>query len=241
MKLYRKRTLKANATFGLYPANVVNDEVIEIYKDDDRSEIRKSFVNLREQKKKAKHLPNISLSDFVAPKGVQNDYVGFFAVTAGHGIEKLIEQYDKDHDDYKSILVKAVADRLAEALTELLHAKVRKEFWGYIDDENLTNEELIKEKYSGIRPAYGYPACPDHTEKMKIWELLDVENKIGISLTESCAMYPTASVSGIYYSHPKSNYFGLGKIEKDQIENFAKLKSMSVEEVEKWLGNNLNY
>ena len=138
-------------------------------------------------------------------------------------------------------MVKAVADRLAEAFTELLHAKVRKEDWGYVNDESLTNEELIKEKYEGIRPAYGYPACPDHTEKLKIWELMDVEKSTGIMLTESCAMYPTASVSGIYYSNPKARYFGLGKVNKDQIENFARQKNMSVEDVERWLQSNLNY
>ena len=240
-EVIKKRSLKANAIFGIYPANVVNDEIIEIYTNESRNVLKKQFVNLREQKKKTDGLPNISLSDFIAPKNTKNDYIGFFAVTAGIGIEKLLENYELQHDDYNSILIKAVADRLAEAFTELLHAKVRKEYWGYAALENLSLDELIKEKYHGIRPAYGYPACPDHTEKDKIWELLDVENKTGIKLTESYAMYPTAAVSGAFYSHPKANYFGLGKINKDQIENFAKLKQISVEEAEKWLGSNLNY
>src|SRR5690606_12534069 len=163
------------------------------------------------------------------------DYIGLFAVTAGIGLEKLIEKYKAANDDYSEIMTKALADRLAEAFAERLHERVRKEFWGYAQDENLENEQLIAEKYQGIRPAPGYPACPDHTEKRTIFEILEAEREAGIKLTESCAMYPAASVSGYYFSHPESKYFGLGKIEKDQIEEYAERKGMKVEEVERWL------
>ena len=166
---------------------------------------------------------------------------GGFAVTAGVGIEVLIEQYKKEHDDYKEIMIKSLADRLAEAFAELLHQKVRKELWGYADSEKFETEDLIKEKYQGIRPAPGYPACPDHTEKRLLFDLLEVEKNISIELTESYAMYPASSVSGFYFSHPESKYFGLGKISKDQVEDYAKRKGMSRVEIEKWLAPNLNY
>jgi 5-methyltetrahydrofolate--homocysteine methyltransferase len=178
----------------------------------------------------------------VAPKDSgKQDYIGTFAVTTGLGIEKKLAEFEKDHDDYNSIMLKALADRLAEAFAERLHERVRKEFWGYASDEKLSNEELIAEKYRGIRPAPGYPACPDHTEKPLIWKLLDVEKNTGIKLTESNAMYPAASVSGWYFAHPDSRYFGVGKIQKDQVEQLAKAKGFSLAEMERWLGPNLAY
>jgi 5-methyltetrahydrofolate--homocysteine methyltransferase len=205
-------------------------------------EIGNKIHFLRQQGQKASNVPNISLADFVAPiETGKADYIGAFAVTAGIGIEKLIEKFEKDHDDYNSIMIKAIADRLAEAFAELMHERVRKEFWGYDRKEKLSNEELIDEKYQGIRPAPGYPACPDHTEKRILFDLLDAESKINIQLTESFAMYPASSVSGWYFSHPQAKYFGLGKIAKDQVEEYAKRKGMSVEETERWLAPNLNY
>jgi 5-methyltetrahydrofolate--homocysteine methyltransferase len=186
--------------------------------------------------------PNFALADFIAPKetGVK-DYIGIFAVTTGIGIEKLVEKFENDHDDYNSIMTKALADRLAEAFAEHLHELVRKEYWGYTPDENFSNEERIKEKYIGIRPAPGYPAQPDHTEKPIIFSLLDTEKNTGIKLTESMAMYPTASVSGLYFSHPESRYFSVGKIGKDQVLDYHKRKGMSLEEIERWLSPVLNY
>jgi len=234
--------LTANAAIGFYPANSVDDDTVEVYKDDDRKEVIERFHFLRQQGKKGKNLPNLSLADYIAPKesGVK-DYMGFFAVTAGIGIEKIVEKYEKDHDDYNSIMVKAVADRCAEAFAELMHEKVRKEYWGYAEDESFDNEDLIKESYQGIRPAPGYPACPDHTEKDTLFRLLDAEKKSGISLTESKAMWPASSVSGFYFSHPDSKYFGLGKITKDQVEYYSKRKDMDKEVIEKWLSPHLNY
>ncbi len=197
--------------------------------------------HLRQQSQKAAGLPNYCLSDFIAPlESGKEDYLGGFAVTAGRGIEALLDRYERDHDDYNSILVKALADRLAEAFAELMHERVRKEFWGYAPDEHLTNEELIKENYVGIRPAPGYPACPDHTEKAALFELLDA-GRAGIELTESFAMYPASSVSGWYFSHPESRYFPVGKIQKDQVEDYAKRKAMSVDDVERWLAPVLGY
>ncbi|MFC5536357.1 methionine synthase [Rhodocytophaga aerolata] len=205
-------------------------------------EIGNKIHFLRQQGQKASNVPNISLADFVAPiETGKADYIGAFAVTAGIGIEKLIEKFEKDHDDYNSIMIKAIADRLAEAFAELMHERVRKEFWGYDRKEKLSNEDLIDEKYQGIRPAPGYPACPDHTEKRILFDLLEAESKVNIQLTESFAMYPASSVSGWYFSHPQSKYFGLGKIAKDQVQEYAKRKGMSVEEVERWLAPNLNY
>ncbi|MCU0436961.1 MAG: methionine synthase [Raineya sp.] len=197
---------------------------------------------LRQQNQKAENLPNFALADFIAPQETgKTDYMGFFAVTAGIGIEKLVEAYEKDHDDYNAIMVKAIADRLAEAFAELMHERTRKEFWGYAKNEHFTNEDLIKEKYIGIRPAPGYPACPDHTEKGMIFKLLQATEKIGITLTESYAMYPTAAVSGMYFANPESKYFGLGKIGKDQVEDYAKRKKMTLDEAERWLSPVLNY
>lgn len=238
----KEKLLQANAIVGLYPANVVNDDAAEVYADDSRTKVLTKLHFLRQQGKKGSGLPNLSLADFLAPKasGVA-DYIGFFAVTAGLNIEPLIAKFEADHDDYNSIMIKAIADRLAEALTELMHAKVRKELWGYMPDESLDNEALIKESYKGIRPAPGYPACPDHTEKPVIWDLLDVEKETGIMLTESNAMYPASSVSGYFFAHPDSKYFGLGKIEKDQVQAYAASKGWEIEKVEKWLAPNLNY
>lgn len=197
--------------------------------------------HLRQQNQKAQNLPNLCLSDYIAPSSShKEDYIGAFAVTAGLGIEALLEEYEKDHDDYNSIMLKAIADRLAEAFTELMHEKVRKEYWGYDADESFSNEELISERYAGIRPAPGYPACPDHTEKRTLFDLLQAE-KIGIELTESFAMYPASSVSGWYFANPESKYFTIGKISKDQIVDYAARKEMSIEDVEKWLSPVLNY
>lgn len=241
-EIIQNNSLQANAVVGIYPANNAGGDV-EIYdnKNSKKTSIT-TFHFLRQQGKKGTGLPNLSLADFVAPKESNNaDYMGAFAVTVGVGIEKLIAQYEKEHDDYKIIMVKALADRLAEAFAELMHEKVRKELWGYDKEENHPNEELIKENYQGIRPAPGYPACPDHTEKQILFDLLEVEKNTGITLTESYAMYPAASVSGFYFGHPESKYFGLGKIGKDQIEDYALRKGMTVEKIEKWLAPNLNY
>ena len=197
---------------------------------------------LRQQAQKTTGQPYLSLADFIAPKnsGVK-DYIGGFAVTAGVGIEKIIEKFEKDHDDYNSIMIKSIADRLAEAFAETIHQLVRKEYWGYAKDENLDNDALVREDYIGIRPAPGYPASPDHTEKKVLFDLLGAEDGAGIILTESYAMYPASSVSGLYFSHPESKYFNVGKIDKDQIEEYARRKNMSIEEIEKWLSPNLAY
>lgn len=240
-EIIEKDLLYANAVVGLYPANSKGDDV-EIYTDESRKEVLTTFHMLRQQGKKGSGLPNLSLADFVAPKDSgKQDYMGAFAVTAGVGIEPLIEKYEKDHDDYNSIMIKAVADRLAEAFAELMHEKVRKELWGYAANEVLDSEALIKEGYQGIRPAPGYPACPDHTEKEILFDLLDAEKHTGISLTESFAMYPASSVSGFYFMHEESKYFGLGKIEKDQVVDYAERKGFSLEKAEKWLAPNLSY
>jgi len=236
------KLLKAQGVVGLFPANTVNDDTIEIYDTINQDKIITKFETLRQQGMKAKGIPNISISDFIKPKeSGEKDYMGCFAVTAGIGIEKLMDKYQKELDDYSSIIVKALADRLAEAFAELLHQKVRRELWGYVPDEKLSDDDLIREKYQGIRPAPGYPACPEHTEKRTIFSLLDVENQIGMHLTESCAMYPAAAVSGFYFAHPKSKYFPLGKIQRDQVEDYAARKGMSIEEAERWLMPVLSY
>ncbi|KAF0151946.1 MAG: methionine synthase [Ignavibacteria bacterium] len=240
-KIIEQKLLTANGIVGLFPANSIEDD-IEIFVDDSRKGILAKLNSIRQQSIKSQGLPNIALSDFIAPKNTNvKDYIGMFAVTTGHGIEKLVERFDKDHDDYNSIMVKAIADRLAEAFAELLHEKVRKDIWGFASDEDLSNEKLIAEDYCGIRPAPGYPAQPDHTEKLTIWKLLDVEKEISISLTESLAMNPAASVCGIYFAHPQSKYFTVGKIGKDQVEDYRRRKGMSLKEAEKWLRPILNY
>nr|WP_159578611.1 methionine synthase [Marinoscillum sp. 108] len=230
--------LRASAVVGLFPANAVGDDV-EIY--DESGELQETFHFLRQQGQKGSNLPNISLSDFIAPKETgQQDYLGGFAVSV-FGAKEIAEKYEADHDDYSSIMIKAVADRFAEALAEMMHEKVRKELWGYAKDEQLQNDDLIKETYQGIRPAPGYPACPDHTEKPPLFGLLKAEESIGVELTESMAMFPAASVSGFYFSHPESKYFGLGKIYKDQMEDYARRKQMELSVVERWLAPNLGY
>ncbi|MBT8268824.1 MAG: methionine synthase, partial [Bacteroidia bacterium] len=198
------------------------------------------FITLRQQLKKREGVPNIALSDFIAPEdsGIE-DYVGCFCVTAGFGTDELAKAYEAEHDDYHSIMIKALADRLAEAFAEYLHEFIRKDEWGYSKEESFSNEELIKEQYKGIRPAPGYPACPDHLEKNAIWKLLQVEKRIGVRLTESLAMWPAASVSGYYFAHPDAKYFGLGKIKEDQLTDYAKRREISIEEARKWLSPNL--
>jgi len=233
--------LQAKAIIGLFPANASGDD-IEIYTDSSRGAVRTHLRNLRQQRKKAPGQPNLCLTDFIAPvESGKEDYVGAFAVTAGIGIEEHVRRFEEDHDDYHAIMLKALADRLAEAMAERLHQRVRTEFWGYASNEALDNNALIAEKYSGIRPAPGYPACPEHTEKGTLWELLDVASQTGIKLTESYAMYPAASVSGWYFSHPESKYFGLGEVSKDQVEDYASRKNMSTQEAERWLSPVLNY
>jgi 5-methyltetrahydrofolate--homocysteine methyltransferase len=234
-QLIAEKWLTAKVVIGLFPANTV-DESIEIGGTDI------AFHQLRQQVKKQGTQHNISLSDYIAPKDSgREDYIGVFAVTTGIGVDKKVAEFEKNLDDYSAIMIKALADRLAEALTERIHERVRKEWWGYAPDEKLTNEELISEKYRGIRPAPGYAACPDHTEKPTIWKLLDAQKNTGIELTSSYAMYPTASVSGWFFAHPEVKYFGVGKVAKDQVEHLAKLKGLSVEEMERWLGPNLGY
>ena len=240
-KIIEGRWLTASAVFGLFPAARVDNEDIEIYSDESRSKVLMTWHNLRQQTEKPTGNPNLSLADFVAPKstGVP-DYIGAFACTAGMGIEKRLEIFERDNDDYSSIMLKALADRLAEALTELLHARVRREFWGYARDEHLSGEDMIAEKYRGIRPAPGYPACPDHTEKAGLFELLGAE-RADIRLTESYAMLPASSVSGFYFSHPDSRYFAVGKIDRDQAADYARRKAMPVQEIERWLSPVLGY
>lgn len=239
--IIRKKPLKANGVIGIFPANSINDD-IEIYSDENRKGVKRVLHTLRQQMLKSASQPNLALADFIAPKESNvKDYIGMFAVTAGVGIEKIVEEYENQHDDYNSILIKALADRLAEAFAEYLHKKVRREIWGYSQEEKLSNEELIKEKYIGIRPAPGYPAQPDHTEKSIIFSLLDIEKNTGIKLTESLAMYPAASVCGLYFSHPEAKYFNVGKIGKDQVLDYHRRKGMSIEEIEKWLSPILNY
>lgn len=229
-----EKWLQAKAVIGIWEANTVDDAIIKTNEGE--------FHQLRQQPKKASGIPSISLADFIAPaaSGIQ-DYIGGFVVTTGLGIDEHVARFEADHDDYNSILLKALADRLAEAFAELMHKKVRTEYWGYGADENLDNEALIKESYKGIRPAPGYPACPDHTLKRELFRLLDATKLTGVELTESLAMFPTAAVSGFYFGHPQAKYFGLGKIAKDQIEQYANQKDISIEEAEKWLSPNLGY
>jgi 5-methyltetrahydrofolate--homocysteine methyltransferase len=235
------KLLRANGVIGFWPANSVGDD-IELYTDDTRQTLLTRIHTLRQQGEKVKGEPYYALSDFIAPKesGVP-DYWGGFAVTTGIGCDELVAEFEKDHDDYNSIMAKALADRLAEAFAEKMHELVRKEYWGYAKAEALGTDELIKEEYQGIRPAPGYPACPDHTEKTTLFEILKAEDNAHMHLTESLAMMPAASVSGFYFAHPEARYFGLGKISKDQVEDYAKRKNMSVDTVERWLGPNLNY
>jgi 5-methyltetrahydrofolate--homocysteine methyltransferase len=225
---------------GFFPAAANGDDIL-VYTDETRIAVRATFHTLRQQTQKPADQPNQALADFVAPaqSGVP-DFLGLFAVTAGAGIEPLLAEFARDHDDYSSIMIKALADRLAEALAEALHRRAREE-WGYGSGEGLGYEDLIREKYRGIRPAPGYPASPDHTEKRTLFDLLEAEKTIGISLTESYAMHPASSVSGLYFSHPESRYFQVGRIGADQVEDYARRKRRSVEEMERWLAPWLDY
>ncbi|MGM0413060.1 MAG: methionine synthase [Pseudomonadota bacterium] len=237
-----EKWLQARAVVGVYPANRIDGtDDIEVY-DEKGEKVTETFHMLRQQTEKPRKQPTYSLADFVAPKGSgKQDYLGGFAVTAGIGIDEHIARFEADHDDYHAIMLKSLADRLAEAFAELMHHKVRKEIWGYASDERLSNEQLIEEEYQGIRPAPGYPACPEHTEKDTLWEWLNVEENTGIELTESKAMIPTAAVSGWYFAHPEARYFAVGKINRDQVEEYAERKGMKKSEAEKWLGPNLGY
>ena len=241
-KVISEKWLTARAVIGFYPANSVDHDDLRVFADDERSEELVRLCHLRQQRGKPSGQSHDCLADFVAPlaSGIK-DYIGGFALTAGIGIDEHVKRFEDDHDDYSSIILKALADRLAEALAEFLHERVRKEYWGYASTEEFSNEDLVAEKYAGIRPAPGYPACPDHTEKAKLWKLLDVENNIDLKLTESFAMFPTAAVSGFYFSHPQSRYFSVGKISRDQLVSFAERKGMTVQEAERWLAPNLGY
>jgi 5-methyltetrahydrofolate--homocysteine methyltransferase len=239
--IVRERWLTAKGVIGLYPANAVDDDV-EIYTDESRTEVLTRLHFLRQQKDKPAGQSHLCLADFIAPKssGIP-DYIGAFAVSTGFGIEEPLKRFAEGHDDYSSIMLKALADRLAEALAERSHERIRREFWGYAPEERLGGEQLVDEKYRGIRPAPGYPACPDHTEKATLWRLLDADRTTGIRLTESFAMYPTAAVSGWYLSHPDARYFAVGQIDKDQVHSYAQRKGIAVEEAERWLAPNLGY
>jgi 5-methyltetrahydrofolate--homocysteine methyltransferase len=240
-RIVAERWLRAAAVMGLFPANSVGDD-IEVYTDDSRSGLRATLHMLRQQQRRPDGQPNLSLADFIAPRETgRADHIGAFAVTAGHGIEARLEEFARAHDDYSAILLKALADRLAEALAERMHQRVRGEFWGYAADENLDNEALIAERYAGIRPAPGYPACPDHTEKLALWQLLDVERNAGMTLTDSMAMYPAASVSGWYIAQPAARYFGIGRINRDQVQDYAQRKGMELHRMERWLAPSLGY
>jgi 5-methyltetrahydrofolate--homocysteine methyltransferase len=238
--IVKEKWLTAKASYGIFPANSREDDIL-VYSDEKREQVVTKFINLRNQTKKEEGTPNLSLSDFIAPeKSGHKDYLGAFAVTAGLGIEKKIQEFEADNDDYSAIMIKALADRLAEALTELIHVKIRKETWGYAKDESLDMDALFREKYSGIRPAHGYPACPEHSEKETLFNLLECE-KLGIELTENYSMYPAASVSGLVFSHPESKYFYVGKVGKDQVNDYAKRKGMSSENIKRLLASNLNF
>ncbi|MEO8445394.1 MAG: vitamin B12 dependent-methionine synthase activation domain-containing protein, partial [Gammaproteobacteria bacterium] len=230
------------AVFGIFPANRVGDDDVAIYADEQRSGPVTVLHHLRQQKPLADKLPNACLADFVAPhaSGLR-DYIGAFVVTAGLGIDAHVAEFERKHDDYSAILLKALADRLAEAAAEYLHAEVRRVHWGYAAGEKLSSEQLINEGYQGIRPAPGYPACPDHTEKATLWKLLGVEERIGVQLTESFVMMPAASVSGFYFAHPESRYFAVGRLGRDQVQDYARRKDLSLATAERWLASNLAY
>tara|TARA_R110000868_G_scaffold69537_2_gene204610 strand:+ start:4813 stop:7533 length:2721 start_codon:yes stop_codon:yes gene_type:complete len=235
-KIFSEKRLTAKGIFGLFPANAISDDDIEL----EAEEKKYTFRTLRQQLKRREGVPDYALADFIAPKDFgQQDYMGCFCVSTGFGADEMADTYKDNLDDYNSILVKALADRLAEAYAEYLHKEVRTKYWGYSADENLSNEDLINENYKGIRPAPGYPACPDHLEKLTIWELLDVENRIGVKLTESLAMWPASSVSGYYFANPEARYFGLGKIKEDQVADFAERKKITLEEATRWLATNI--
>ena len=237
-RIFSEKLLSAKAIFGLFPANTINEDDIEIY--DENGNTLQTFLTLRQQLKKRAEVPNIALSDFIAPKSTgKTDYMGCFCVSTGFGTKALADDFEANNDDYNAIMIKALADRLAEAFAEYLHKEVRVHHWGYAANEQLSNAELIKESYKGIRPAPGYPACPDHLEKQTIWKLLEVKKQIGVELTESLAMWPAASVSGYYFANPEAKYFGLGKITEDQLIDYSKRREISIEDARKWLNPNL--
>ena len=239
-KIIKEKLLTAKGIFGIFPANSLDDDIL-VYDHKSPDKFLDKFLTLRQQSKKAEGIPNIALSDFIAPQssGIK-DYIGSFCVSTGFGSDELCKKFENENDDYSSIMVKALADRFAEAFAEYLHKEVRIKYWGYSSDEKTDNNDLIKEKYIGIRPAPGYPACPDHLEKNAIWKLLNVEDKIGVKLTESLAMWPAASVSGYYFANPNSKYFGLGKIDKEQVLDYSKRRDISLELASKWLNPNIN-
>lgn len=240
-RIVRERWLTARAVVGFFAANAEGED-IEVYADAAARDVAYRLHHLRQQKHKTAGLPQLCLADFVAPKaGGVVDYLGAFAVTAGHGIEVRVAAFEAAHDDYSAIVLKALADRLAEAGAEALHERTRREFWGYAPEERLDSKGLIGEQYRGIRPAPGYPACPDHTEKQVLWQMLEVERHTGIRLTESCAMHPAASVSGWYFAHPGARYFTVGPIGSDQLRDYAARKGIDESEARRWLSPNLGY
>jgi len=240
-KIIDEKWLTARAVIGFFPANSFDDDVL-VFSDESREEVVTVLHHLRQQLAKPPERPNWCLSDFIAPAETEiKDYIGAFAVTTGIGIEEHVQRFEAAHDDYSSILLKALADRLAEAFAERMHERVRREFWGYAPDENLANEQLVAEQYRGIRPAPGYPACPDHTEKQTLWELIEPDRNAGIEITDSYAMMPASSVSGWYFSHPQAHYFGTGKIQRDQVEDYAQRKNLEKRVVERWLAPVLGY
>ena len=240
-KIVSEKWFTAKGILGIFPANTINDDDIEVYSEPlTQNSKPKTFLSLRQQSQKTAGATNIALADFIAPKETKiQDFIGCFCVTTGFGVDEKATEFESQLDDYNAILTKALGDRLAEAFAEYLHLKVRKEIWGYASDEQLSNQELIKENYKGIRPAPGYPACPDHLEKPTIWDILNVEENIGVKLTESMAMWPASSVSGYYFAHPESNYFGLGKIKSDQVADYAKRRNITIEKATKWLAPNI--
>ncbi|HEX3966727.1 MAG TPA: vitamin B12 dependent-methionine synthase activation domain-containing protein, partial [Edaphobacter sp.] len=239
-RIIEKNLITARGVYGFFPATAIRDDV-ELYTDSTRKNVLEQFHFLRQQANKEGSEPCRSLADFIAPKETSlPDHIGAFAVTSGIGLKELCDRFRADNDDYNAIMAEAIADRLAEAFAECLHKRARDQ-WGYGCQENLSPADLIQEKYRGIRPAAGYPACPDHTEKDALWRLLDVQANTGMLITESFAMWPGSSVSGLYFAHPESRYFSLGKIDRDQVADYSQRKNMSVAEVERWLGPNLNY
>ena len=240
-RILHEGRIRARGIIGFWPANSIGDDIV-LYTDDTRTQVLATVHTLRQQGRKTGTTPNFALADFVAPADSDiADYFGGFAVSAGFGVDDWAAEFEADHDDYSAIMVKALADRLAEAFAERLHERVRKEFWGYSAHEDLDNAALVTEKYQGIRPAPGYPACPDHTEKSTLFDLLDAADRAGISLTESFAMHPGAAVAGWFFWHPEARYFGVGKINRDQVADYAKRKGMDLAEVERWLAPNLGY
>ena len=237
-KIIEENWLTAKARFGIFPVNSVGDD-IEVYNNKEREKVIARWITLRQQLKKHKGISNLALADYIAPRESKKiDYAGAFCVTTGFGVEQKAKFFEENNDDYSSIMIKAIADRFAEAFAEYLHKEIRINYWGYTKEENLSNEDLIEEKYRGIRPAPGYPACPDHLEKKSLWELLNVKETIGVKLTESLAMWPASSVSGYYFANPEAKYFGLGKIKEDQLISYSKRRGISLQNAKKWLSTN---